>query len=257
MLGKNETYGGAQCGTANVPNRPAQDAGCANTAGLNPTPKATDRATTLPNDGAGRKTYPVASGVMDYFPDALVAVSNVSYRGNEQHNPGSPLHWDRSKSTDEADTMLRHFLQRGTRDTDGTRHSAKMVWRALAILQKEIEKDMAQEPKPFPVSTAELRRNAMATQGCENEAGPRNYDAPHTRKETLGEAERRLKTQSHEAYAKERAMLARDQRAADTACFEAEANLRGQGVLRPGESVILLVVDAPSSWDFVTGRERS
>lgn len=100
---------------------------------------APTRATTLPTEAADRKKYPVASGVMDYFPDAIVAVSNISYRGNEQHNPGQPLHWARGKSSDESDTMLRHFLQRGTLDTDGVRHSAKMVWRALAILQKEIE----------------------------------------------------------------------------------------------------------------------
>lgn len=101
------------------------------------------RATSLPADPQARKTFPIASGVLDYFPDAIAAVSNVSWKGNEQHNPGQPLHWDRSKSTDEADTMLRHFLQRGTIDTDGTRHSAKMVWRALAILQKEIESERA------------------------------------------------------------------------------------------------------------------
>lgn len=100
---------------------------------------APTRATTLPTDGAERKKFPVGTGVLDYFPDALVAVSAVSYAGNEQHNPGKPLHWDRSKSADESDTMIRHFLQRGTMDTDGHRHSAKMVWRALAILQKEIE----------------------------------------------------------------------------------------------------------------------
>jgi hypothetical protein len=76
---------------------------------------------------------------MDYFADALVAISNVSFAGNEQHNPGTPLHWDRTKSTDEADTAMRHFLQRGTLDTDGKRHTAKFAWRALAILQKEIE----------------------------------------------------------------------------------------------------------------------
>jgi hypothetical protein len=97
------------------------------------------RATTLPVEGAARKQYPVASGVLDYFPDALVAVAHVSFKGNEQHNPGTPLHWDRAKSTDESDTMIRHFLQRGSLDTDGIRHSAKMAWRALAILQKEIE----------------------------------------------------------------------------------------------------------------------
>lgn len=102
---------------------------------------APTRATTLPVEGKERKKFPVASGVLDYFPDALVAVSNVSYIGNEQHNPGQPLHWARGKSTDEADTMLRHFLQRGSVDTDGVRHSAKMAWRALALLQKEIESE--------------------------------------------------------------------------------------------------------------------
>ena len=100
---------------------------------------APTRATTLPEDAAGRKQHPVASGVMDYFPDAIVALSHVSWQGNEQHNPGQPLHWARGKSTDEADTMMRHFLQRGSLDKDGIRHTAKMAWRALALLQKEIE----------------------------------------------------------------------------------------------------------------------
>lgn len=97
------------------------------------------RASTLPEDSKERKKYPVASGVLDYFPDAIVAISEVSYAGNEQHNPGKPLHWDRSKSDDEADTMQRHFLERGKLDKDGKRHTAKMAWRALALLQKEIE----------------------------------------------------------------------------------------------------------------------
>lgn len=105
---------------------------------------APTRASTLPEDGAARKTFPVASGVLDYFPDALVAISKVSWQGNEQHNPGQPLNWAREKSTDEADTMIRHFLQRGTLDKDGCRHTAKMAWRALAVLQKEIEEEQAQ-----------------------------------------------------------------------------------------------------------------
>lgn len=102
---------------------------------------APTRATTLPTDAADRKKHPVATGVLDYFPDALVAVARVSWQGNEQHNPGQPLHWARGKSFDEDDTIIRHFLQRGTMDNDGTRHSAKMVWRALAFLQKEIEEE--------------------------------------------------------------------------------------------------------------------
>lgn len=100
---------------------------------------APNRATTIPEGSTERKQHPVSSGVLDYFPDALVAIANVSWKGNEQHNPGTPVHWDRAKSTDEADCLIRHFLQRGMLDTDGIRHSAKMAWRALALLQKELE----------------------------------------------------------------------------------------------------------------------
>lgn len=90
-------------------------------------------------DSGGRKRRPVATGVLDYFPDAVVAVAEVSFLGNEQHNPGEPLHWAREKSGDHADCLARHLIQRGTLDADGTRHSAKLAWRALALLQLEIE----------------------------------------------------------------------------------------------------------------------
>ena len=93
----------------------------------------------LPTDAKARKDVPMARGLLDYFPDALAAVAELSRIGNDQHNPGQPLHWARGKSADHSDTMLRHFIERGTVDTDGTRHSAKMVWRALAILQMELE----------------------------------------------------------------------------------------------------------------------
>ena len=88
-----------------------------------------------------RKQLPIYSGVLKYFPDALAEVSKVSRAGNEQHHPDKPLHWDRSKSTDELDALTRHLLEAGKLDTDGIRHSAKIAWRALANLQKEIEND--------------------------------------------------------------------------------------------------------------------
>lgn len=100
---------------------------------------APTRATTLAVGAAERKQYPIASGVLDYFPDAIVALAHLSYVSNEQHNPGQSLRWNRAKSGDEADTLLRHFLQRGLLDADGIRHTAKVAWRALAMLQKEIE----------------------------------------------------------------------------------------------------------------------
>lgn len=92
-----------------------------------------------------RKRYPICTGVLDYFPDALLAVAEVSQRATEQHHPGSPMHWDRAKSTDEVDALLRHLIQRGTKDTDGIRHSAKVAWRALAALQKELEEQEGRE----------------------------------------------------------------------------------------------------------------
>lgn len=102
---------------------------------------APTRATVIPGSAEDRKKFPVASGVLDYFPDALAAVANVSYVGNNQHSPGKPLHWDRSKSSDESDALMRHFLQRGLLDTDGIRHTAKAAWRMLALLQREIENE--------------------------------------------------------------------------------------------------------------------
>ena len=93
----------------------------------------------LPKDAKERKNRPIASGVLDYFPDAIAAVAYCSYVGNQQHNPDKPLHWDRTKSKDESDALIRHFIERGKIDSDGVRHSAKVAWRALALLQKEIE----------------------------------------------------------------------------------------------------------------------
>lgn len=93
----------------------------------------------LPVKASERKTYPIATGVLDYFPDAIAEVAHLSYVGNEQHNPGQPLHWAREKSNDHPDCLIRHFIQRGTVDSDGVRHSAKAAWRALAVLQLEIE----------------------------------------------------------------------------------------------------------------------
>jgi hypothetical protein len=102
----------------------------------------------VPNDARARKALPVCTGVIDYFPEALLAVAELSKKGNEQHHPGKPLHWDKTKSTDEADALLRHLIDRGRLDTDGIRHTAKVAWRALALLQREIdaERGVAVEP---------------------------------------------------------------------------------------------------------------
>jgi hypothetical protein len=91
-------------------------------------------------------------GLLQYFPDALEEVSYISYVGNEQHNPGQPLHWAKEKSTDHGDCIIRHLKDAGNFDVDvfngvtyKTRHSAKLAWRALAFLQLEIEAERAKQ----------------------------------------------------------------------------------------------------------------
>src|ERR1035437_4236372 len=81
---------------------------------------------------ADRKNAPIVTGCLDYFPDALLEVAMLSKIGNDQHNPGEPLHWARGKSGDEADTAVRHIMARGTRDKDGVRHATKTAWRGGA-----------------------------------------------------------------------------------------------------------------------------
>lgn len=101
----------------------------------------------LPDDSADRNRIPMADGLLYYFPNALAAVAEVSRVGNEQHNPGEPMHWARGKSTDHANKIMRHLVDAGKRDSKGVRHSAYLAWRALALLQEEIERD---EGVPLP-----------------------------------------------------------------------------------------------------------
>ena len=84
---------------------------------------------TFGDDPKTRKKFPMFSGLVKYFPDALAKVSHLSYVGNEQHNPGQPLRWAKDKSTDHLDALLRHIIDE---DWDA------VAWRALAHLQTSI-----------------------------------------------------------------------------------------------------------------------
>ena len=95
---------------------------------------------TLPGDSKARKEMPIGTGVIDYFPRALAAVSMLSKSGNDKHNPGQPLHWSKEKSTDHPDCIIRHFIDRGKIDPDsGLLHDVGLAWRALANLEMVLE----------------------------------------------------------------------------------------------------------------------
>jgi hypothetical protein len=112
----------------------------------------------LPTDAKVRKDIPIYSGFIKYFPLAIAAVAELSRIGNEQHNPGKPLFWDRSKSGDELDALARHLTDEalGTAtDTDGVKHLTKVAWRAMAVLQKALENKPPFEIEVFTVSKTE------------------------------------------------------------------------------------------------------
>lgn len=103
----------------------------------------------LPTDTQARTAFPMATGFLDYFPNAVAEVAKLGAAATRQHHPDEEMHWDRNKSTEHADKILRHLVDRGKLDADGERHSAKVAWRALALLQEELESDLG-----LPISRA-------------------------------------------------------------------------------------------------------
>lgn len=93
----------------------------------------------ITQDKQGRKNAPMARGLLDYFPAALAGVAECSRLANEQHNPGEEMHWARDKSSDHADCIIRHLIERDAVDEDGIPHIAKVAWRALAAAQEYYE----------------------------------------------------------------------------------------------------------------------
>lgn len=103
-------------------------------------PPPGDRKRLLEASSEQRKMYPITTGLIDYFPDACALVAEVSFLGNQKHNPGEPLHWARGKSMDHADCIARHLAERGGFDGK-LRHTACLAWRAMALLQEEAERE--------------------------------------------------------------------------------------------------------------------
>ena len=90
----------------------------------------------LPENAALRKEIPIHTGFVKYFPDAIAAVAKQSYVGGLQHGQTlENLHWDRTKSTDHLDAMMRHIVEEDW---------VAVAWRAMANLQQKIEEEKEQ-----------------------------------------------------------------------------------------------------------------
>lgn len=112
----------------------------------------------ISQDKQERKNAPMARGFLDYFPAAVAGVAECSRIANEQHNPGEEMHWARDKSSDHADCILRHLVERDSVDEDGIPHVVKVAWRAMALAQEYFE---AQGATPGRASKWQAQENAQ------------------------------------------------------------------------------------------------
>ncbi len=83
----------------------------------------------LPEDAQQRKDIPIYTGFINYFPDAIIEVTKRSVEGSRQHH-GDKVWWDKSKSKDELDSLMRHLLEKDW---------ASVAWRAMANLQRQCD----------------------------------------------------------------------------------------------------------------------
>lgn len=95
----------------------------------------------LPTANEKRKMIRAFQGFVQYFPDAIAAVAVLSKIANEQHNPGTRMHWAKEKSKDELDSLMNHLLDIASkgpdsRDADGILDAVKVAWRGMANLQR-------------------------------------------------------------------------------------------------------------------------
>jgi len=93
-----------------------------------------------PSLSAARKSEPVFSGNLAYFPRTHRAISRVSMKGSAKHNPGEPVRWAKEKSTDHPDCVARHNLTPYSVDEDtGELHIVHAAWRQLAWCETVLE----------------------------------------------------------------------------------------------------------------------
>jgi hypothetical protein len=140
-------------------------------------------------DSAGRKRVPIFSGVMDYFPDAIAALAEHSFKGNEKHNPGEPLHHARGKSMDHTDCIMRHAANYDGMDGDAL-EAVALFWRAGALCQEVLERKYGLT-LPRGVVDARAFKETNSLVGPNGEQAPAELPKQRTVAEAMKIAEER------------------------------------------------------------------
>ena len=111
---------------------------------------AMDGAAMLTEDDAVRKSIPVYDGFICYFPRGMAEVAVHSKLSNDQHNPGEPMYWNRSKSMDHDNSEARHMLDKAIAGKDAPLRQQIEIqrarcWRSMAELECLLEKELEDE----------------------------------------------------------------------------------------------------------------
>lgn len=95
---------------------------------------------------AERKQMPAHRGCLRYFPEATMLVALLSARADLKHTPDadpsdpSRPQWNRGKSADHGDCIVRHQMDVGEMDKEmGLDYMVHVAWRGLAQLQEYVD----------------------------------------------------------------------------------------------------------------------
>ena len=99
----------------------------------------------FPTESQERLKYPVFSGVLMYFADAIAELAKHSLDSFKQHNPVvGPIWWDPSKSVGTLDQLIRHLIDAQVAFNAGDfkkakKESAAVHWRAAELHQRMLK----------------------------------------------------------------------------------------------------------------------
>lgn len=95
----------------------------------------------LPLDSKERKEVPLWTFIRTYFPKTFIAMARLSFKANEKHNPGQPMHWAREKSSDHKDCAMRHWFDEERIDPEtGEPEAVAAAWRACANAEQVLDR---------------------------------------------------------------------------------------------------------------------
>jgi len=106
-----------------------------------PSPRSVIPDGPFPGDSAERKKYPVFSGVLMYFPEAMAALALRSFESQAEHNPTGRIEWIKEKSIGDGNEIVRHLMESEIAYLNGdyvtaAEEAAAVHWRGAEFHQR-------------------------------------------------------------------------------------------------------------------------